>query len=97
MTRDGLLGWRDVPFPGGLVGGAADFERRLVFLLQLLANLVERRELSPTRSDSTGSRYSVALAGSLHPSFDDLATKDTTKKKVSSERRNLTKEPIQTL
>lgn len=74
VTRDGLLGWGDVSFPRGLVGSAAHFERCFVLLLQLLPYFVERRELSPACSDSTGSRYTVAFAGCLHSSFDDLQT-----------------------
>lgn len=72
MARGGFLGWRDVPFPRCLVGGAAHFEGRLIFLLQLLADLVERRELPPTSSDSAGSGHTMALTSSLHASFDDL-------------------------
>lgn len=72
VTRDGLLGWGDVSFPCGLVGSAPHFERCLVLLLQLLPYFMEWRELPPTCSDSTGSRYAMAFTGCLHSSFDDL-------------------------
>lgn len=49
-ARQGLLlgpGLRDVPLARGLVGGAAHLEGRLVAELELLADLVERRQLPP--------------------------------------------------
>lgn len=59
QLRQGLLlllapACGDLDLPRGLVGGTADLERVLVALLQLLANLMEGRELPPAGPDCAG-------------------------------------------
>lgn len=76
VTQDGFFRWREVSFPRGLVGGAHHLEGHLVFLLELLANLVERRELPPTRPDGARAGDPVAFTSGLHSSFDDLQRKE---------------------
>lgn len=74
VAGDGFFRGGNVAFPRGLVGGAAHLERGLVFLLQLLADLVEGGELPPARPDGAGAGHAVAFAGGLHAGFDDLQT-----------------------
>lgn len=98
VSRGGLLGRRDVPFPCGLIGSATNFEGGLVLLLQLLADLMERRQLPPTSSDGARAGYAVALTCRLHASFDDLQTEEASQKESHLQsRRNLTTEPANAL
>lgn len=68
----GNAGLGDFTLACCLVTRAAHFQRSLVALLQLLADLVERRQLPPAGLDGAGARNTMALTGRLHPSLDDL-------------------------
>lgn len=62
----------DLPLPRGLISGASHLDRRLVTLLQLLADFVEWQELPPARLDGARARDAVAFARGLHSGLDYL-------------------------
>lgn len=62
----------DLSLPRGLIGGAANLDRGLVALLQLLADLMEGLELPPAGLDGAGARDAMAFACGLHSGLDYL-------------------------
>lgn len=63
---------RDLPFAGGLVGGASHLDGGLVALLQPSADLVEGQELPPAGLHGARAGDAVAFAGGLHSALDYL-------------------------